>query len=59
MKDKLIKSIDSLEETASYWRNECDSSDEAQSSYARNELHSVECDLKVLRSAFKIVSSLA
>jgi len=59
MKNQLIEAIDSLEENASYWRNECDSSDEAQASYARNELHCNECDLKSLRAAFKIVARLA
>ena len=59
MTDKLIQSIDSLEENASYWLNECDSSDEAQSAYARNELHRCECDLKVLRAACKIIAQTA
>lgn len=57
MSDKLITIIDSLEENASYWRNECDSSDEAQAEYARGELHCTECDLKILREAFKIVAA--
>ena len=45
--------IDRIEAEASYWRNECDSSDEAQSSYARHELHCKEIDLKAVLERFK------
>jgi len=59
MKNQIIEAINSLEENASYWRNECDSSDEAQASYARSELQCNDCDLKVLRAAFKIIARQA
>tara|TARA_R110002167_G_scaffold7098_1_gene33455 strand:+ start:61 stop:240 length:180 start_codon:yes stop_codon:yes gene_type:complete len=59
MKNQLIEAIDVIENQMFYWRNECDSEDEAQRSYALSEASDSEADLNTLREALRIVNLVA